>query len=98
MNDINMTKFPKFITKTQEYKVIKHATKLSKRLLPAYSSKFSKKKYRSYQHFVILLYKNWNNLSYRDAIDKIASNLTIINILALSDIPHFTTIHQQCKC
>ncbi len=36
----------------------------------------------------------WNNLSYRDAIDKIVSNPALIALLSFSDIPHFTTIHK----
>jgi len=66
-------------------------------LLPPYSSKFSKKKYKQYQLFVILLYKVWVNVSYRDIIEVISSNPSFDALLSLSDIPHFTTIQKFCK-
>ncbi len=79
---------------TEEYKFIEQAIIISKRLLPAYSSKFSKKKFQQYQHFVIPLYKIWTNKSYRDVIEIISSNLAFVNLLSLSEIPHFTTIQK----
>ena len=69
-----MTKFSKFVIESEGYKLIKQAVIISKRVLPAYSSKFSKKKYKQYQLFVILLYKVWVNVSYRDVIEVISSN------------------------
>jgi len=89
-----MTKIHQFVMKTEEYKFIKQAIIISKRLLPAYSSKFSKKKYMMYQLFTILLYKVWTNKSYRDVIEIIASNPAFVNLLSLSEIPHFTTIQK----
>ncbi len=67
--------------KSHEYKFIEQAVIISKRLLLAYSSKFSKKKYMIYQLFVIFIYKNWNNLSYRDVIEIIASNPAFVELL-----------------
>ncbi len=89
-----MTKIPHFVMETEEYKFIEQAIIISKRLLPAYSSKFSKKKYMMYQLFTILLYKVWTNKSYRDVIEIIASNPAFVNLLSLSEIPHFTTIQK----
>ena len=62
------TRLPKLIMESQEYKFIKQAVIVSKRVLPSYPSKFSKK-YKQYQLFVILLYKFWVNASYRDVIE-----------------------------
>jgi len=84
-----MAKFPKFVMESEEYKLIKQAVIISKRVLPPYSSKFSKKKYKQYQLFVILLYKAWANKSYRDVIEVISSNSVFIALLSLSEIPHF---------
>jgi len=92
-----MTKFPKFVMESEEYKFVKQSVILSKSILPSYSSKFSKKKYKQYQLFVILLYKDWVNVSYHDVIEKISSNPSFIALLSLSDIPHFTTIQKFCK-
>jgi len=58
---------------------------------------FSKKNYKQYQLFVILLYKIWVNISYRDIIEVISSNPAFVSLLSLSDIPHFTTIQKFCK-
>ena len=90
-------RLPKFVKKSLEYKLIKQAIITSKRVLPPYSSKFSKRKYKQYQLFVILLYKVWINVSYRDIIEIISSNPTFVSLLSLSDIPHFTTIQKFCK-
>jgi len=92
-----MTKFPKFMKKSLEYKLVKEAVIISKRVLPPYSSKFSKRKYKQYQLFVILLYKVWTNKSYRDVIEIISSNPVFVSLLSLSEIPHFTTIQKFCK-
>jgi len=92
-----MARLPRFTKKSLEYKFIKQAIIISKRVLPPYSSKFSKKKYKQYQVFVILLYKVWVNVSYRDVIEIISSNPTFVTLLSLSDIPHFTTIQKFCK-
>jgi len=92
-----MKRLPRFTKKSLEYKLIKQAVITSKRLLPPYSSKFSKRKYKQYQLFVILLYKVWVNVSYRDVIEVISSNPVFVSLLSLSDIPHFTTIQKFCK-
>jgi len=90
-------RLPKFMEKSLEYKLVKQAKIISKRVLPPYSSKFSKRKYKQYQLFVILLYKVLVDVSYRDVIEVISSNPTVVSILSLSDIPHFTTIQKFCK-
>jgi len=92
-----MTRLPKFIMESQGYKLVKQGVIIFKRVLPSYSSKFSKKKYKQYQLFVILLYKVWANVSYRDVIKVISSNPSFIALLSLSEIPHFTTIQKFCK-
>jgi len=77
--------------------LVKQAVITSKRVLPPYSSKFSKRKYKQYQLFVILLYKVWVNVSYRDVIEVISSNPSFVSLLSLSEVPHFTTIQKFCK-
>jgi len=92
-----MTRLPKILMESQEYKLIKQTVNISKRLLPAYSSKFSKREYKQYQLFVILLYKVWVNVSYRDVIEIISSNPSFLALLSLLEIPHFTTIQKFYK-
>jgi len=92
-----IARLPKIVKKSLEYKLVKQAVITSKRVLPPYSSKFSKKKYKQYQLFVILLYKVWVNVSYRDVIEVISSNPVFVSLLSLSDIPYFTTIQKFCK-
>ncbi len=81
MNDLNMTKISQFVKKSEEYKFIEQAIIISKILLPAYSSKFSKNKYQQYQLFVILLYKIWTNKSYQDVIEIISSKHAFVYFL-----------------
>ena len=90
-----MARLPKFIMESQEYKLVKQAIIISKRI-PAYSSQ-SKKKHKQYQLFIILLYKVWVNVSYRDVIKIISSNPSFVVLLSLSGIPHFTAIQKFCK-
>jgi len=90
-------RLPRSTKKSLEYKLVKQAVITSKRVLPPYSSKFSKRKYRQYQLFVILLYKVWLNVSYRDIIEIISSNPSFVSLLSLSEVPHFTTIQKFCK-
>jgi len=92
-----MARLPKFVMQSEGCKFIKQAITISKRVLPPYSSKFSKRKYKQYQLFDILLYKAWVNVSYRDVIEIISSNPSFVSLLSLSDIPHFTTIQKFCK-
>jgi len=92
-----MARLPRFVKKSLEYKLVKQAVIISKRVLPPYSSKFSKKKYKQYQLFVILLYKAWTNVSYPDVIEVISSNPLFVSLLSLSEVPHFTTIQKFCK-
>ncbi len=94
MYTLTTTKIPQIVVKSQEYMFIEQAVNISRRFLPAYSSKFSKKKYKQYQLFVILLYKVWKNVSYRDVIEMISSNPAFIDLLSLSEMPHFTTIQK----
>jgi len=89
--------FLKIVKKSLEYKFIKRAVIISKRILPPYSSKFSKKKYKQDQLFVILLYKAWTNKSYCDIIEVISSNPSFIALLSLPEVPHFTMIQKFCK-
>jgi len=91
-----MTK-SQFVKKSQGYKLVKQAIIISKRILPAYSSKFSKKKYKQYKLFAILLYKAWTNVSYCDVIEIISSNPAFVFLLSLSEIPNFITIQKFCK-
>jgi len=92
-----MTRLPKFVKKSLEYKLVKQAVTISKRVLSPYSSKFLKRKYKQYQVFVILLYKAWVNVSYRDVIEILSSNPALVTLLSLSEVPHFTTIQKFCK-
>jgi len=91
---IKATRIPQFVMESQEYMFVGQAVNISRRILPAYSSKFSKKKYRQYQLFVILLYKAWRNVGYRDAIEIISSNPAFIDLLSLPETPHFTAIQK----
>ncbi len=85
MYTLTTTKIPQFVVKSQEYMFIEQAVNVSRRILPAYSPKFSK--YKQYQLFDILLYKVWRNVSYRDVIEMISSNPAFIDLLSLSEMP-----------
>ena len=76
-------RLPRSTKKSLEYKLVKQAITISKRVLPPYPSKSSKKKYKQYQLFAILLYEIWVNVSYRDFIEKVSSNPSFVPLLSL---------------
>ena len=48
-----MIKSPKFVMESEGYNLIKQTVIISKRILSSYSSKFSKKKYKQNQIFIM---------------------------------------------
>ena len=62
--------------------------------LPFYSSKFSRKTYNQHKLMAILIFREVLGTDYRDIIDLIDITDRIKEILQLSQIPHYSTIHK----
>ncbi|MGB9763553.1 MAG: hypothetical protein ACPLW7_06180, partial [Minisyncoccia bacterium] len=65
---------------------------ITKRSMPEYSNKFSKKIYTQWQLFVLLAIKIYFIL--RELIAEVEYNPTIIQQLSLEYIPHYTTVQK----
>ena len=62
--------------------------------LKPYSCKFSKKVYTQHQLLVLVLFKDFRNQHYREFIEDVEDMEGVQDILALSVIPHFTTLQK----
>ncbi len=78
-------------------KYLKIVNRLKKALLssriPKYRSKFSKKIFTSWQHIILLVFRQHEKKSYREFIDWLSfSKLSLA--ICLRRIPHFTTLQK----
>lgn len=62
--------------------------------LNLYSCKYSKKIYTQQQLFVLVLFKDYRNQHYREFIEDVGDMEGIREILALPEVPHFTTLQK----
>jgi len=62
--------------------------------VPLRSSKFSKKTYSQHQLFTLIILKEEIRMDYRDFSELLPNLITIIDILQLKQIPHFTTLQK----
>ena len=62
--------------------------------LPRYSCKYSKKTYTQHQLLVLCLLKEHLHLDYRGFIELVEVMDSILRMLQLDTIPHFTTLHK----
>ena len=78
-------------------KYLKIVNRLKKALLssriPKYCSKFSKKIFTSWQHIILLVFRQHERKSYRDFIDWLSFSKLPLTI-KLRRIPHFTTLQK----
>jgi hypothetical protein len=64
------------------------------RSLPAYSHRYSPKKYTQHQLFACLVLKNFLKTDYRGVAAHLADHPTLLSILNLRAVPHFTTLQK----
>jgi hypothetical protein len=62
--------------------------------LPAYSHRYSPKKFTQHQLFACLVLKNFLKTDYRGVAEHLADNPTLLSLLNLRAVPHFTTLHK----
>jgi len=60
--------------------------------IPLHKSKFSNKKFTSYQHLFLLVYKQFRKFTYEELLTDLASNLELRTYLGLNKLPHYTTL------
>lgn len=78
-------------------KYLKIVSRLKKTLLssriPKFMSKFSKKIFTSWQHIMLLVFRQYERKSYRDFVDWLAFS-KLPEAICLRRIPHFTTLQK----
>jgi len=82
---------------SRKRKYLKIVSRLKKALLssriPKYRSKFSKKIFSSWQHVILLVFRQHERKSYRDFIDWLSFS-KLPSAICLRRIPHFTTLQK----
>ena len=81
-------------SETRVYKVAKQAYKLSKRVVPAYSSKYSKKTYTQHQHIAVACVKIKMRQKYLETEEMLVNMPYLCELLELTQVPDYTTM---CK-
>lgn len=71
------------------------AWQVAKQVLPAYSSKFSRKDFTQPQLLAIAALKQRTNEDYRDTVDNVSSDMA--DAIGLKKIPHFTAVQKFIK-
>lgn len=69
----------------------------AKKVMPAYTSKYSKKTFTQHQLFAIYAYKVYHNFDYRETMESLDLSDKLSKALSLKKIPHFTTLQKFFK-
>lgn len=74
--------------------VAREALRLAREVLPAYSSKFSRKDFTQHQLFALLVLKTFLKTDYRGLTQMLADFSDLRHDLGLDEVPHYSTL---CK-
>ena len=72
--------------------VAKEALRLAQEVLPAYSSKYSRKDYTQHQLFAVLALKTFLKTDYRGVAQVLADFAELREDLGLAAAPHYSTL------
>lgn len=72
--------------------VAREALRLAQEVLPAYSSKYSRKDFTQHQLFAILVLKTFLKTDYRGVAQFLADFADLRDDLQLGDVPHYSTL------
>lgn len=75
-------------------RVLVEALKVAEASLPAYSHRFSPKKFTLHQLFACLVLKDFYGLTYRGATGLLADGDSLAAAIGLTKIPHWTTLQK----
>ncbi len=75
-------------------RVLVEALKVAEASLPAYSHRFSPKKFTLHQLFACLVLKDFYGLTYRGAMGLLADGDSLSAAIGLKKIPHWTTLQE----
>ena len=75
-------------------RVLVEALKVAEAVLPAYSHRFSPKKFTLHQLFACLVLKDFYNLTYRGTVGLLADGDSLSGAIGLKEVPHWTTLQK----
>ena len=85
------------VTSKSPKAVVLAALATARRALPAYSHRCSPKKFTQHQLFACLVLKNFLKTDYRGVVAHLADHPTLLRILDLGEVPHFTTLQKASR-
>jgi hypothetical protein len=74
--------------------VLLEALAVAQASLPAYSHRFSPKKFTLHQLFACLVLKDYYNLTYRGVVGLLTDSDSLTKAIGLKRVPHFTTLQK----
>jgi hypothetical protein len=81
-------------TSKRPKRVLIEALQVAEASLPAYSHRFSPKKFTLHQLFACLVLKDFYNLTYRGTVGLLADSDSLCEAIGLEQVPHFTTLQK----
>jgi len=84
-------------SETRIYKIAVESHKLAQKVVPAYSSKFSKKTYTQDQHIAVLCIKAKIRQKLRETEEMLIHTPHLCEAIGLSQVPDFTTMCRAMK-
>ena len=81
-------------TSKRPKRVLVEAWRVAEASLPAYSHRFSPKKFTLHQLFACLVLKDFYNLTYRGTVGLLADCDSLCEAIGLAQVPHFTTLQK----
>jgi len=84
-------------SETRIYKIAYETQNLAQRVVPAYSSKFSKKTYTQDQHITVLCIKARISRHLRDTEELLLNMPHLCDVIGLAQVPDFTTMCRAMK-
>ena len=73
------------------------ALAIAQQSLPKYSHRYSPKKFSQHQLFACLALKNFLRTDYRGVVGHLEDNPSLLRLLALEQVPHFTTLQKASR-
>jgi hypothetical protein len=85
------------VTSKSPRRVAAVALEVAREKLPAYSHRCSPKVFTQHQLFACLVLKNFWKTDYRGLVAQLADNPSLIELLGLKRVPHYTTLQKAAR-
>jgi hypothetical protein len=85
------------VTSKSPRRVATVALAVAREKLPAYSHRCSPKVFTQHQLFACLVLKNFWKTDYRGLVAQLADNPTLVELLGLKRVPHYTTLQKAAR-